>query len=72
MEIMDYFNLVLLFLTISYGFAFGIKNVLVKLRNPLKEINQQDLGKFMDSMFIVLVLYFTFIVDIVALFEKIK
>ena len=59
MELALYINSVLLVLTISYGFAFGIRNWILRLLNVFSGgINQLSVGKILDGMFLTVVLYF--------------
>lgn len=67
------FNTILLLLTVAYGLAFGIKNIIYKLyclftKNYFKI---SDLGRFLDWLFIISICYFYYI-DVLKLLELIK
>lgn len=59
MELSFYINSILLSLTISYGFAFGIKNWVISLISLLSgSMSQSTLGRFLDGIFLTAVIYF--------------
>lgn len=60
MDIIFYLNSVLLFFTIVYAIAFGIRNLIVNFIGLfVGGANQSSLGKFLDAMFVTSILYFS-------------
>lgn len=59
---MIYIDYILLFITVSYGFSFGIKNWAMFLFSIIngRSLVQNDVGKFFDGAFLASILYFCF------------
>ncbi len=77
METMFIINSIALFLLLSYGITLGVKNWLKFLYSILsgRGFLQSNLGKFVDAMFLVGVVYFStlgygFIGDLMMKFVK--
>ena len=67
-------NEVLLLLTVVYGVVYGVRNLTLKMILTLKDktVNQSVVGKILDNLFIISILYLYFLVDVVKLVENLK
>ena len=67
-------NEVLLLLTVVYGVVYGVRNLTLKMVLTLKDktVNQSVVGKILDNLFIISILYLYFLVDVVKLVENLK
>ena len=67
-------NEVLLLLTVVYGVVYGVRNLTLKMVLTLKDktVNQSVVGKILDNLFIISILYLYFFVDVVKLVENLK